>query len=583
MQTPPRYGRFIFPDIQEFTRRLRQVADTYMGQAGFNSFLTTHDMERYYGLGYRELEAVFQENQPEVKSITTACSGEQGRSVNINVRFPGRGRPGEGQYVVVSSSPFENSQISQMLEGVWIAPGEAELRRNEALCELVDLLMTIKLRQTVRETPPLAARTPPASAMSSITVVRDKFRFDDRIAVDVIIDLLEHLSEAYLDGAPFNIRLITTDGEPYSDIGIKGLRRFFEKRRSLVLKVFMDAATVQGELVDMMLSFGPQALRLNAEVEITSVHSKDIQNLIRETLEQASVEIRSGGGSPMVHEMFRFDQEQFSLERVARLIQAISGRYLQGEMPTAFLSTAQGETFPALSLTQLRTVYARHEGQVSFLLFGINQLLTGQTFSLAFQFRAQGHEPYGSLSMMWSNDEIHQSIRAVIWEQLQLRSYRAEQQNHLVALSEPEQGGRFIQVDPVFEGRGYEEKKRTALVVMPLEAYWSDSLWEHLRQLLESLGWDSRLAGSLFVRDTLEPDWGHLNEADLVIADLTYKHQDVFYKTGIAHTLGKRVILITQHARDLPADFLRFPHVVYDNNLYGVKKLSERLVELIKR
>jgi len=69
-------------------------------------------------------------------------------------------------------------------------------------------------------------------------------------------------------------------------------------------------------------------------------------------------------------------------------------------------------------------------------------------------------------------------------------------------------------------------------------------------------------------------------EADVVIADLTGLNANVFYELGIAHTLGKKVIAITQDINQLPFDirsyrateysthFKKFDHLVKELNRY---------------
>ncbi|MEM7656350.1 MAG: hypothetical protein AAF399_09500 [Bacteroidota bacterium] len=201
-----------------------------------------------------------------------------------------------------------------------------------------------------------------------------------------------------------------------------------------------------------------------------------------------------------------------------------------------------------------------------------------------FQFEAPGQEPYGSLSMMWGQEDTHRMIRAVIWEQLQLRPYQTEEGFSLTEVVEPvETEPEEMSVSPLFQGRNFETKPRTALVVMPLEAYWSETMWVHIQQTLKAMGWDSTRANALFSEDQLEDTWEKMNEVELLVADLTYKHPDVFYKIGVWHTLGKPVILVSQHERDIPPDFRRFPHIVYDNNIHGLQQLASRLVELVRK
>jgi hypothetical protein len=593
-QIPPLYGRFPFTSITEFLQRIQQVSATYMGAAEFSAYVTTHQQESFYGLDYEELAEIFTRHEGEVKSIASSCSGEGGRSVNANVRFPKPDSPGECQFVIVTLSRFESKQISLMLQGDWVERPEEEREKAEEIGKLLGYLLqqkeleeaesrrkqALKMAENAQ-----AAKAAQARQKLRITTIRDKFHFDDQIPADQLVRLLEELSRTYLDNAPFNIRLITSDGQPYSNIGLKGLMRFFEKRRSLVLKLFMDAATANGELIDIMLAFGPTARHLNAEVEITTRQTKAIQGLIRKNLEENRSFIESGNtASSTVHEMFRFEQELFSLDRVIKIVNAISVKYLGKGPPTAFVSTLKGETYPSLDLRQVRTVYQKTGGEVSFMLFGVNHSLSGRTFSLMFQFQAPGHAPYGSLSMRWGQEETHRLIRAVIWEQLQLKAYQPKQAGAAVEgeSSPPPTLQKTMSVTPAFEGRDYEKLTRTSLVIMPLEAYWSETMWVHIQQTLKSVGWDSFRAEALFGQDVLEDTWEKLNVVDLLVADLTYKHPDVFYKVGVAHTLGKSIILISQHARDIPPDFRRFPFIVYDNNVSGLQRLAERLVELVK-
>ncbi|MEM7659982.1 MAG: hypothetical protein AAF399_27980, partial [Bacteroidota bacterium] len=396
-QIPPLYGRFEFPNVEEFLRRLRQVSAAYMGLAEFSAYLTTHDKESFYGLDYEELGQTILEQEGLIRSIASSCSGDEGRSVNVNVRFPKKNSPGEAQFVIVTPSRFESQQISQMLLGTWEEKSAEVQEREESISNLLRwLLDQVEERANKRreeaaqrrreEAAKLAAAAKAAKAAQAkkkrtITTVRDKFHFDDNLPAEHLIKLLENISHRFLGNAPFNIRLITRDGQPYSNIGLKGLLRFFEKRRSMVLKLFMDAATPDGELVDLMLAFGPMARHLNAEVEITTRHTKEIQTLIRKSLEHNRAYVETDGTS-MVHEMFRFEQSLFSLDRVIKIVNAVSNKYLGKEPPTAFLSTQRGETYPSLDMSQARKIYQRYRGQVSFLLFGVNHSLSGRTFSL---------------------------------------------------------------------------------------------------------------------------------------------------------------------------------------------------------
>ena len=78
-----------------------------------------------------------------------------------------------------------------------------------------------------------------------------------------------------------------------------------------------------------------------------------------------------------------------------------------------------------------------------------------------------------------------------------------------------------------------------------------------------------------------------IGTARVVICDLTNKNANVFYETGIAHTLGQDVILIAQHESDVPFDLRHVRHIKYFPNEQGLgelaKKVSKRLESLVSR
>jgi hypothetical protein len=51
----------------------------------------------------------------------------------------------------------------------------------------------------------------------------------------------------------------------------------------------------------------------------------------------------------------------------------------------------------------------------------------------------------------------------------------------------------------------------------------------------------------------------------------------VFYEVGIAHTLGREVILITQSEHDIPFDLRHLRYVKYLNNTEGRAALGTAL------
>ena len=65
--------------------------------------------------------------------------------------------------------------------------------------------------------------------------------------------------------------------------------------------------------------------------------------------------------------------------------------------------------------------------------------------------------------------------------------------------------------------------------------------------------------------------------AKIVIVDFSGKNPNVMYETGIAHTLGKLVILIAQSVSDIPSDMIHHRALTYLKNGEGLKSLESEL------
>jgi hypothetical protein len=68
-----------------------------------------------------------------------------------------------------------------------------------------------------------------------------------------------------------------------------------------------------------------------------------------------------------------------------------------------------------------------------------------------------------------------------------------------------------------------------------------------------------------------------IDRSRVVICDCTGRNPNVFYEIGIAHTLGREVILITQNPEDIPFDLRHLRYVRYLNNAEGRQTLCTAL------
>jgi len=73
-----------------------------------------------------------------------------------------------------------------------------------------------------------------------------------------------------------------------------------------------------------------------------------------------------------------------------------------------------------------------------------------------------------------------------------------------------------------------------------------------------------------------------INRSRVVVCDCTGRNPNVFYEVGIAHTLGREVILITQNESDIPFDLRHLRYIKYHNNTEGHAALTKALQDRMR-
>ena len=105
---------------------------------------------------------------------------------------------------------------------------------------------------------------------------------------------------------------------------------------------------------------------------------------------------------------------------------------------------------------------------------------------------------------------------------------------------------------------------------------------DHIKPAVESEGITCQRADEIVGTNIITFDiWEKINRSRFIIADLTNKNPNVFYEIGLAHALGKEVILITQTMNDVPFDLKSLRCIVYDFTPRGIKQLEAALVKTI--
>jgi len=137
-----------------------------------------------------------------------------------------------------------------------------------------------------------------------------------------------------------------------------------------------------------------------------------------------------------------------------------------------------------------------------------------------------------------------------------------------------------------FFGRPKEETstKSDVFVLMPFLPEMKPIYEDHILKACAEANMSCRRADDFFhVGHIMEDVWSAICQAKWIIADCTGRNPNVFYEMGIAHTVGKKVILIAQSEEDVPFDIRHVRYLEYQYTPRGMKRLEDSIAAVFKQ
>jgi len=119
-------------------------------------------------------------------------------------------------------------------------------------------------------------------------------------------------------------------------------------------------------------------------------------------------------------------------------------------------------------------------------------------------------------------------------------------------------------------------------VMMPFKNEYN-SVYSTIKQVCNKVGLECRRADDFWNNSILIQDIFELiYSSSIVIIDFSEKNPNVFYEAGIAHTLGKEVVPLTQNIKDIPFDLTHHRHIEYINDEEGLERLKTKIEERLQ-
>ncbi len=121
--------------------------------------------------------------------------------------------------------------------------------------------------------------------------------------------------------------------------------------------------------------------------------------------------------------------------------------------------------------------------------------------------------------------------------------------------------------------------KPFVFVLMPFDSSFDDLYKLGIKEACDQAGaYAERLDEQLFTENMLDRIYTQISKADVIVSDMTGQNPNVFYETGYAHALGKKVICITKGDTDIPFDLKHYPHIVHGGRIGDLRVQLERKV-----
>ncbi len=143
---------------------------------------------------------------------------------------------------------------------------------------------------------------------------------------------------------------------------------------------------------------------------------------------------------------------------------------------------------------------------------------------------------------------------------------------------------RSMIVNPIFGKPDLDNRDFPGLfVLMPFNASLKAVYDDHIQKVAANLNITARRADDIFTTHSVIKDvWEAICGARIIVADCTGRNPNVFYEIGLAHTLGKPVVLITQNKEDVPFDLSSIRYIEYEFTPRGMAVFEDRLLRTLK-
>jgi len=125
-------------------------------------------------------------------------------------------------------------------------------------------------------------------------------------------------------------------------------------------------------------------------------------------------------------------------------------------------------------------------------------------------------------------------------------------------------------------------RQETVFVLMPFSPEFHEVYEDAIKPVVESQGLRCLRADEIFDnKDIVEDVENAIQEALLLVAELTGRNPNVLYEAGYARALDKEVIMLTQNENDVPFDLRNRRYIRYGTSGRQLTELQKKLTKTL--
>jgi hypothetical protein len=129
-----------------------------------------------------------------------------------------------------------------------------------------------------------------------------------------------------------------------------------------------------------------------------------------------------------------------------------------------------------------------------------------------------------------------------------------------------------------------EDITNTCFVVMPFQDLFGAEYERVIRPAIEDVGLECKRGDEIYSQQLIAQDiWKSIRGARVVVAELSGRNPNVMYEIGMAHAIGKPIVLLTRDQADVPFNLRALRFIYYDpNNPFWGQDLRAELTKALR-